>query len=160
VETSTFILNGEIMEEQLKNISGIVTITRYNNAMEVVETHTFKNLVVQTGLNWIAARCNNPVPDVMDYIAVGTDNTIPALNQTALVAELVRVAVNPSGGAVSNNQLAFNTILGAGVGTGGLQEAGIFDASTGGAMLSRVTYPIINKGASDTVAISWTITFG
>jgi hypothetical protein len=45
-----------------------------------------------------------------------------------------------------------------GVGTGAISEAGIFNASSGGTMLCRTVFPVVNKQASDTIAITWTIT--
>ena len=39
-----------------------------------------------------------------------------------------------------------------------IKEAGIFNAATGGTMLARTTFAVINKGTDDTVSISWTIT--
>lgn len=148
------------MKDQIKKIRGFVEILHYDKNMQLLEKIDVENLVVQTGLNWIAARLNDPVPSVMNYIAVGTDNTAPALNQTTLVAELFRAPVTTSGGSVSNNTLVFNQTLIQGQADGALTEAGIFSASSGGTMLSRVTYPVINKGPSDTIAINWTITIG
>ncbi len=45
-----------------------------------------------------------------------------------------------------------------GVGTGALVEAGIFNDPAVGTMLSRVVYPVVNKGAADTMSVTWTVT--
>lgn len=148
------------MKDSINNIQGHVNILHYNEKNELIKEYSFKNLVVTTGLNWITDRLNTPAPAVMNYIAVGTDNTLPAANQTTLVSEIYRESVAISGGTVSNNTLLFTITLGPGEGTGALQEAGIFDLASAGTMLSRVTYPVINKGAGDTIAISWTISIG
>ena len=42
--------------------------------------------------------------------------------------------------------------------TGAVTEAGIFNAATSGTMLCRTTFDVINKGASDTMSVTWTIT--
>lgn len=148
------------MKDSINNIQGHVNILHYNEKNELIKEYSFKNLVVTTGLNWITARLNTPAPAVMNYIAVGTANTLPAANQTTLVNEVYREAVAIAGGTISSNTLLFTATLGPGEGTGSLQEAGIFDLASAGTMLSRVTYPIINKGAGDTIAISWTISIG
>ena len=41
-----------------------------------------------------------------------------------------------------------------------IAEAGIFNASSVGTMLARATFTAINKGASDTLKITWTVTVG
>ncbi len=44
-------------------------------------------------------------------------------------------------------------------GTGAITEAGTFDASSAGNMWMSASFSVINKGASDTLSISWTLTF-
>jgi hypothetical protein len=46
----------------------------------------------------------------------------------------------------------------AGTGTGAVTEAGIFNASSGGTMLCRTVFSVVNKGADDAMSITWTIT--
>jgi len=47
----------------------------------------------------------------------------------------------------------------AGTSTGALIEAGTFDQlALGGGMYTSATFAVINKGASDTLAVTWTIT--
>ena len=45
-----------------------------------------------------------------------------------------------------------------GPGTGAITEAGLFDAASGGDMLARTVFSVVNKGASDSITITWTIT--
>jgi hypothetical protein len=47
----------------------------------------------------------------------------------------------------------------AGAATGSWSEAGVFSAITAGTMMSRAVFTTINKGASDTLQITWTYTF-
>jgi hypothetical protein len=55
---------------------------------------TFKNLVVNTGLNLIRDGLIGLVSDTaIHYIALGTSNTAPALTDTQLVAEVFRKPV-------------------------------------------------------------------
>jgi hypothetical protein len=46
----------------------------------------------------------------------------------------------------------------AGTATGAITEAGIFNAATGGTMLCRTTFPVINKGSADSLAVTWVVT--
>jgi len=138
-------------------MKGTVHVKHWNAAGEMLLDEIYENLIVTSGLQWIAGRLNNPSPDVMNYIAVGTSATAPALNQTTLVAEVARVAITVAGGSVSGQTIAYNATFGPGVATDSLYEAGIFQLNSGSTMLSRVTYPVINKGAGDTVSILWTV---
>ena len=62
------------------------------------------------------------------------------------------------GFANANVQLQSVSAFGAGVGTGALTEAGIFNASSGGTMLCRTEFDVVNKGSADTMTITWTVT--
>ena len=143
----------------LENIkyTGTVHVVHSNADGVVLLDKEYDNLVVTTGLQWIAARLGDSAPTSMNYIAVGTSSTTPSAGQTALIGELARVAVTVAGGAPSGSTIVYSANFGAGVGTGSLQEAGIFQSSSGSTMLSRVTYPVINKAAGDTVSVVWTI---
>jgi len=136
---------------------GTVHVKHLDADGNVLRDAVYDNLVVTAGLAWIAGRLSSTPAAVMNYIAVGTSATPPATNQTALVDEIARVAVSVAGGAPSGATIIYSATLGAGVGTGSLQEAGIFQLATGSTMLSRVTYPVINKAAGDTVSIVWTV---
>jgi hypothetical protein len=136
---------------------GTVQIKHWNSDGELLRDATYDNLVVTTGLEWIAGRLSNSPPTYMNYIAVGTSNTAPSAGQTTLVAEIARQVVTVTGGSASGATIIYSTSYGAGVGTGALQEAGIFQSSSGSTMLSRVTFAVINKAAGDTVSVVWTI---
>lgn len=117
----------------------------------------FDNLVVTAGKNHAAARMSDTPPTAMSHLAVGTGATAPAAGDTALQTELYRevcASIN-----VASNTIQFATTLAPGEATGSLTEAGIFNAGSGGTMLSRVTFTAKNKDAGDTLGITWTITF-
>jgi hypothetical protein len=113
------------------------------------------NLVVTSGKNWVADRMNN-ANTVMTHMEVGTDDTAEAAGQTTLVAALDRNALTST--TVSTNTIQYVGTWAAGDGTGAIKEAGIFDASTGGDMLARTKFSVVNKGVSDSMTITWTIT--
>ena len=95
----------------------------------------------------------------MSHMAIGSGSTNPTdPAQTALATELGRVALGVAGGSPSANVVTYTGTFGAGVGTGSVTEAGIFNASSAGTMLCRVVFGVVTKGASDTMAITWTVT--
>ena len=59
-----------------------------------------------------------------------------------------------SSGAVVTYICAFS----AGEGTGALTEAGVFNAASSGTMLCRTEFAVVNKGAADSMTITWTVT--
>lgn len=115
------------------------------------------NLVVTTGKNWIAGRMfDTAIPDDMSHMAVGTNNTAAAAGNTTLNTESARVALTST--TISTNTTAYVATFGAGTGTGALVEAGILNASSSGTLLCRTVFSVVNKGADDTLTITWTIT--
>jgi len=115
------------------------------------------NLVVTTGLEFLAA-CDSDAPATpMGWMAVGTGAVAPAAGDTTLGSELARVALTTKTQTTVNN--AYVATFSPGTGTGALTEAGIFNAAGAGTMLSRLTYAVINKSADDTLLATWTITF-
>lgn len=120
------------------------------------EERIIPNLVVNVGKTFICSRMANASTNVMSHMAVGSGSTTPAVGDTALQTEVSRVALTST--TPSSNTITYVGDFGAGVGTGTLQEAGIFNNVSGGVMVARTTFTAIPKGASDTLSISWTIT--
>ena len=108
------------------------------------------NLIVTAGKEWVTARMKN-TSTVMTHMGVGTSSTAAALTDTALVAEHSdgRQTLTASGGTVAGAIITFHRTF---------AEAGIFTASTSGTMLARTVFGVVNKGALDTMTISWAVT--
>lgn len=115
------------------------------------------NLVVNVGKNLLTTCLNGGASTTYNRMAIGTSGTTPQVTDTALGAEIARVLTTNT---VSGNIYTAQGIFGPGVGTGALQEAGLFDAITSGNMLSHTTFATINKGSSDTLTITWTVLVG
>ena len=92
----------------------------------------------------------------MSHMAIGSGSTAAAAGDTALGNQLGRVALTST--AVSNAVVTYTATFGAGTGTGAVTEAGILNASSGGTMLCRTVFSVVNKGASDSMTITWTVT--
>ena len=143
-------------QEELK-ATGEVQIQLLDASGKVKETHKVKNLVVSAGKTYIAARMQgSAIPTVMGYMAIGTGTATPAVANTTLGVEAGRVAL--ASFSSSSNQVTATATFPAGTGTGAITEAGIFNANTGGTMLCRTTFPVVNKAAGDSIAITWVVT--
>ena len=145
-----------IKTDELK-VTGSVNVVIHDDSGKQKENFTIPNLVVTTGLAYIASRMKDATATAMTHMAVGTGSTAAAAGNTALETQLgSRVALTST--TVTSNSIAYVASFGAGVATGALTEAGIFNASTSGTMLCRTVFAVINKGAADTMTITWTIT--
>lgn len=128
---------------------------------ELKDERIFRNLVVNAGLDGILQRGFNTagVINVFDWIAIGTDATGELATDVALGVELVRSQAAFAAGGTGVCTLTFT--FAAGVGTGAIVEAGLFDTvgpAPAGVMFSRKTFAVINKAAGDTLKVVITIT--
>ena len=114
------------------------------------------NLVVTTGKNYIASRMKDASATAMSHMSIGTGSTAAAAGDTALGSEAGRVALTST--TVSTSNVAYVATFPAGTGTGAITEAGILNASSGGTLLCRTVFNVINKAAADTLGITWTVT--
>ena len=117
-----------------------------------------KNLIVNTGKAFLANALTTSSTSPFTHMAVGTGTTAAAVGDTSLTSELARQAFTSS--SVVANVVTLVTTYAAGTGTGALTEAGIFNASSSGTLLSHVVFSAINKGSADSLTITWTITVG
>jgi hypothetical protein len=146
------------MQENIKATGKLTIVLRDENG-NIKEEHNHENLVVTTGLQHIASRMAGTAQGVMSHMEVGTDNTAASAAQTALL-----------GGGLTDGRQSLDSYIASGAtvtaiatfepgeGTGALTEAGIFNDSSSGTMLCRTVFPVVNKGAADSMAITWTIT--
>lgn len=149
------------MNKELNEVvapEGKVLIQHFDSEGNIKNEHQVKNLVVTTGKNYIASKMvattNSPVS--MTHMGIGTGSTTPAAANTALGSQTGRVSL--SGSSVASNAITYTATFPAGTGDGAITEAGIFNASSGGTMLCRTTFPVVNKGSGDTIAITWVVT--
>mgnify|MGYP003133897999 FL=1 len=114
------------------------------------------NIVVTDGKEYIASRMKDASATAMSHMAIGTGTTAAAAGDSALGTEAGRVALTST--TVTSNAVAYVATFGAGTGTGAITEAGILNASSSGDLLCRTVFSVINKGAADTLGITWTVT--
>lgn len=117
------------------------------------------NLVVTAGKAHVVSRLNDASDSVMTHMAVGTGSTAAAAGDTTLGTESARVALTSS--TVSGATITYVATFPAGTPNTltALNEAGIFNASSGGTMFCRTVFAgVVNKDTSDAMAITWAIT--
>ena len=150
--------------EQLWRIYSNVKVTAFDLEGNVLDECEMKNLLTTVGLNMIRNGLYGDVSDFeVKYMAVGSDNTAPALGDTTLGTETFRKArtsqSKPSNGAVQYVQ----SILPAEA-VGAIEELGWFAGAAAGAgadsgiMIARVLYSR-TKTALESLQIKRTDTF-
>jgi hypothetical protein len=119
------------------------------------------NLVVTAGKTFVASsmlKTTSNSPAAMTHMAVGTSVQDPAAEDTALIAQVGSRKAFTTAASSSGAVVTYVCAFAAGEGTGALTEAGIFNASSSGTMLCRTEFNVVNKGASDSMTITWTVT--
>lgn len=144
-----------MIKDNLK-ATGKLILALYDKDNKVKSVLEVPNLVVTTGLNFIASRMTGTSAAVMSHMAIGTNNTAANTSQISLQAEISREAL--SGALATGSTITYNATFGPGSGTGTLTEAGIFNASSSGTMLCRTVFPALVKEADDILTINWLVT--
>ena len=119
------------------------------------EVFVVKNKVVDVGAAFIASRMIGNTPAVVSHMAIGQGTTPAAAADTALESELGRATVTTSR---NGNTVTYTAIFAAGVGTGAITEAGLFNADAGGEMPCRSVFGTKTKTPTDVITISWDVT--
>lgn len=144
-----------MLSDRLQATGRLVLVVTDESGREK-ERREVENLVVDTGLDFIASRMGGTSDSVMSHMAVGTGSTAAAAGDTTLETETARVALDTA--TVTGDEIEYVATFPAGTGTGALTEAGVLNNSTGGTLLCRTVFSVINKGASDSLTITWTVT--
>jgi hypothetical protein len=146
-----------LMNEMVK-ATGRLTIEIFSSSGLLKEKVNVPNLVVTTGRNYIASRMTGATPAVMSRMAVGTGTTEPVIANTTLETELTRVALDSQ--STTANVSTYIATYAAGVATGAITEAGIFNASGAGlgTLLCRTVFGVVTKAVDDIMVITWNVT--
>ena len=144
--------------------AGSLQVQVFDQFGNLKEETNIKNLVVNAGLAFVASRLKDTTQNAMTHMAVGTGTTAAAAAQTDLVAvaasgrktldSTTLVTTN-----VANDTIQYVATFQAGFATGALTEAGMFNALTGGTMMCRTVFSVINKGPLDSMTITWKVVF-
>lgn len=145
-----------MLNKDFLTAKGALSIVVKDSNGDLKQELNVTNLVVDTGLAYIASRMKDATATAMSHMAIGSGTNDPAAGDTALQTQLGRVALTST--TVTNNSVAYVASFPAGTGTGAVTEAGIFNASSGGTMLCRTEFAVINKAAGDSMTITWTVT--
>lgn len=166
------------MDESM-NMRGSLRLQITDGEGRVVAERQYHNRIVKSGRELVAklfagVSAGAP-PTRVTHMAVGTNSTPPADNQTALGAERApRKEIQAAdvtytefeepvagGGTVRRVRASLKAVFdfNEANGTDALREAGIFNAATGGVMYNRVVFDAVTKTTAFKLTLLWDITF-
>jgi len=143
------------LNEDLK-MNGELSIVVTGQDGAIKQELVVPNLVVTVGKGYIASRMAGTAATVMSHMAIGSGVTAPVIGNTTMETSLARVGLTSFTATLA--VVTAVASFGAGVGTGSITEAGIFNDVTTGTMLCHTTFPLVTKEAGDSIAITWAIT--
>lgn len=112
--------------------------------------------VTTAGFNAIIQRgfATQTGSDAINYIAIGSGDSAAAAGDTALGSEAARAQGTYS---YTDDAKAFEhtTTFAAGTATGSIVESGLFNSGATGELFARQTFGVIQKGASDSLQMTW-----
>ena len=117
-----------------------------------------KNTVTALGDAHVADQLSDQGNAAMSHMAAGSGTG----GTTTLNSEEGRVALDSTtqGAAGDDNDVIYVATFPAGTATAALTEAGVFNDASAGVLFVYATFAAINKGAADSLVITWTLTCG
>lgn len=128
---------------------------------ETKEERFIENTVTELMDVQVADQMSDQGQAAIGYMAVGTGSGQTSAS-TGLATSLDRNALTSTtqGGGAADNDVVYVGDWAAGDGTGAITEAGILQADDNVSLMTYADFGVVNKGAGDTLQITWTVTFG
>lgn len=127
------------------------------------DSELVQNVVTLVGDAHVADQLSStPGEGAMSHMAIGTGTNAAATSDTTLQTEIDRNALTSflQGAGGDDNDVVYIGDWAAGDGTGAITEAGVLNAASAGTLLCRAVFAVKNKGADDTLKITWTFHCG
>lgn len=144
---------------ELSGLKGEFEVKLYGPNGLLKDYRKVKNMTVTSGFTAVNYLMGDPStrPNAFDYCGVGVGTTLGTHDST-LTFENARVL----GGYTQSSSTVWtnNATFGAGTGTGAITESGLYNYSSlaVNTLLCKQTFAVINKGASDTLVVTWQYT--
>ena len=148
-------------------IKGHVKVELRDELGNMKHYQEFPNTITNVFDAHAAARLSGVSDNIISFIAIGSGDSQAAVDTT--LDHLINiVALSGTTGSIlqltgaNDNDLQAVGYWGAGAGTGSITEAGLFKMSgtTLGSMCAYTDSINVQKGASDTLTLTWTLTLG
>jgi len=144
------------MNEERIGIKGYFNAHLYDENGNLKDYRNGQNLVTNKGFDLASQRLFDTLAGspAATFIAIGSSATAANVADTTLGGELSRMTATYAHTDGQHNNSSTVTFA-AGAGTGSVQEAGVLNSGATGMLFCRQTFGVINKGASDSLQITW-----
>jgi hypothetical protein len=143
------------------NIKGFIQLRLYGPGGVLKQSIDKENTVTELMDAHVAYRVANTGANVIGFMAVGTGSgQTSASTGLAAGANCNALDSMAQGSAGADNDVVFVATWAPGDATMAITEAGLFQANNNTTMMLYSDFAVINKGASDTMVITWTATYG
>ena len=142
-------------------MSGVIELTLFDENGNMKDYRKDTNTVTTLGLAMAADQFDDgPTIVQPGWMEVGT-GTGQGAGDSILAAYIVDSRTANTSATTTAAAVAYVCSLGAGVGTGAITEAGLFNVVTQNTtdLILYDDFAVVNKAAGDTLAITWTLTF-
>lgn len=128
---------------------------------ELKEERIIYNTVTELMDAQVADAMSDQGDGSIDYMAVGTGAGQGSAD-TGLATSLDRNALDSTtqGAGAADNDVVYVCTWAAGDGTGAITEAGVMRDDDDTKLMLYADFSVVNKGAADSLVITWTATFG
>jgi len=142
-------------------IKGLFHATLFGPDGELKEERIIHNTVTELCDAHVADQMADSTDTAIGFMSLGT-GTGQTSASTGLATPLDQNALTSTtqGAGAADNDVVYVGTWAAGDGTGAITEAGIFQANNNTTMMFYANFDVINKGAADSLVITWTATFG
>jgi len=130
-------------------------------ARRVKEVRDIANTITELMDAQVADQMADQTDAAIGYMSVGT-GTGQTSASIGLATSLDRNALTSTtqGAGGDDNDVVYVGTWAAADGTGAITEAGILRLDDNTSMMTYSSFAVINKGAADSLVITWTVTFG
>ena len=142
-------------------IKGRCHVQLFGTDGELKDERLTGNTVTELGDAHVADQMSDSGEAALGFMAVGTGTGQTAASVGLATALDVNALTSTTQGAgAADNDVVFVGTWAAGDGTGAITEAGIFLTNDNTSMNYYAAFAAVNKGAADSLVITWTATYG
>ena len=142
-------------------IKGLCNVKLFGPDGKLKEERVIHNTVTELCDAHVADQMADSTDVANGFMAIGTGTggTSASVGLTLPLDSNALTSTTQGAGAADNDVVYVGTWA-AGDGTGAITEAGVFNLTGNTTLQFYSTFSVINKGAADSLVITWTCTFG
>jgi hypothetical protein len=142
-------------------IRGFMSLRLYDEEGNVKQAVDKANTVTELMDAHVADQLSDSGGAAIGYMSIGTGSGQTSAS-TGLATSLDQNALDSTtqGTGAADNDVVYVCTWAAADGTGAITEAGVFQANNNTTLMLYDDFDVVNKGAADTLVITWTATFG